>query len=68
MEIHGNRQFWSPSMLHDIIVTSYMESLYLVWYVWKEETHIYVMVPHKHTLVIYFWISQASCNLLPPPW
>ena len=55
-------------MLHDVIVTSYMESLYLVWYVWKEETHIYVMVPHKHTLVIYFWISLASGKHLPPPW
>ena len=41
-------------MLHDVIVTSYMESLYLVWCVWKEETHIYVMIPHKHTLVIIF--------------
>ena len=67
VEIHGNRQFLSPTILHDIIVTSYMESLYFVWYVWKEETHIYITVPHNHTLVIYFWISQASGNHLPPP-
>ena len=36
---------------YDITVTSYLEYWYLFWYVWKEETPSYTMVPitcHDH--------------------
>ena len=52
-------------MLHDVIATSHMSSLYLNWYAWKEETNIYIMIPNKHILTILFWISKASGNHLP---
>ena len=31
------------NLLHNVIVTSYVGCLYLLWYVWKEETHSYTM-------------------------
>ena len=37
-----------PAMHYDVTVTSYMGCLYFFWYVWKEETHTYTMVPNKH--------------------
>ena len=37
MEIHGNRPFLSPTMLHDVVIVKSYVEYYLVWFVWKEE-------------------------------
>ena len=42
--------YWKSAILrfhhvYDAIVTSYVGGLYLFWYVWKEGTHSYTMVP-----------------------
>ena len=37
--------FYKPkTLVYDVIVTPYVECLYLFWYVRKEETHSYTMV------------------------
>ena len=40
--------------IYDVIVSLYTGYLYFFWYVWKEETHSYTMVPNKHTSGVYF--------------
>ena len=42
--------YWKAAILrfahiYDVIVMSYVGCLYSFWYAWKEETHIYTMVP-----------------------
>ena len=43
----------------------------LFWYVWKEKTHSYTMVPNKHTSLqaFIFQVHRAGgCNNSPSPW
>ena len=42
---------------HDVTVTPYLECRYLFWYVWKEETPSYTMVPIK-----YVWGFIFKCR------
>ena len=37
-----------------------MEGLYFFWYVFKEETHSYTMVPNKYTSGVHFSSSQGK--------
>ena len=42
--------YWKLAILrlghvYDVIVTQYVRCLHSLWYVWKEETHSYTMVP-----------------------
>ena len=39
---------------YDAFVMSYTGYLYFFWYVRKEETHSYTLVPNKHTSGVYF--------------
>ena len=42
-----NRIFWSSVRVYDATVMSYFRCLYLFWYVWKEETNSYTVVPFR---------------------
>ena len=44
---------------YDIIVMSYMGCLYFCWYVWKEGTHSYTMVPNKPISTPQVFIFQV---------
>ena len=45
--ITENRLLWGSALLYDVIVTSYVGCLNLFWFLWKEETHSYTMVPKQ---------------------
>ena len=50
---------------YDVTVTSYLGRWYLFWYVWKEETPSYTMVPIRCIWGVSFSSSQGGGNHPP---
>ena len=50
---------------YDVTVTSYLGCWYLFWYVWKEETPSYTMVPIRCILGVSFSSSKGGGNHPP---
>ena len=50
---------------YDVTVTSYLGYWYLFWYVWKEETPIYTMVPITCIWGFHFQVYGGGNQ---PPW
>ena len=60
--------YWKTAILrfgpvYEVVVTSYVECLYFIWCVWKEETHIYTIeLLYYIEPIRRFWRVQFSVS------
>ena len=48
-------QFSRARSHYDVIVTSYINGLYLFWYQWKEDVHTYTLVVNLGLYDLQYW-------------
>ena len=58
-------QFSRSCSLYDIIVTSYINELYLFWYQWKEDIHSYTLVVNLGLYMTFNIDNPRGCSNNP---